>query len=46
VRSGIPSTPRFFLNGVIHLGSPTRAQLEETISTELSAVLGYEPPDE
>jgi Na+:H+ antiporter, NhaA family len=44
VRSGIPSTPRFFLNGVIHLGSPTRAELEEAISTELSAVLRYEPP--
>jgi Na+:H+ antiporter, NhaA family len=43
VRSGIPSTPRFFLNGVIHLGSPTRAELEEAISTELSAVLRYEP---
>jgi NhaA family Na+:H+ antiporter len=44
VRSGIPSTPRFFLNGVIHLGSPTRAELEEAISRELSAVLRYEPP--
>ena len=43
VRSGIPSTPRFFLNGVIHLGSPTRAELEEAISTELAAVLRYEP---
>jgi Na+:H+ antiporter, NhaA family len=45
VRSGIPSTPRFFLNGVIYLGSPTQGQLEEAISTELSAVLRYEPPD-
>jgi Na+:H+ antiporter, NhaA family len=44
VRSGIPSTPRFFLNGVIHLGSPTLTELEEAISTELSAVLQYEPP--
>lgn len=44
VRSGIPSTPRFFVNGVIHLGSPTRAELEEAISAELSAVLRYEPP--
>jgi Na+:H+ antiporter, NhaA family len=32
VRSGTPSTPRFFVNGVIHLGSPTRAQLERAIS--------------
>jgi Na+:H+ antiporter, NhaA family len=39
VRSGTPSTPRFFVNGVIHLGSPTRASLEEAISTELSAVV-------
>lgn len=46
VRSGIPSTPRFFLNGVIHLGSPTQAELEEAISAELSAVLRYDPPDE
>jgi len=45
VRSGVPSTPRFFLNGVIYLGSPARGQLEEAISTELSAVLRYEPPD-
>jgi Na+:H+ antiporter, NhaA family len=37
-RSGIPSTPRFFINGVIHLGSPSRAELEEAISFEL-------PPD-
>jgi protein-disulfide isomerase len=31
-RSGVPSTPRFFLNGGIHLGSPTRAAFEEAIS--------------
>jgi protein-disulfide isomerase len=37
VRSGIPSTPRFFVNGVIHLGSHSRAWLEEAIATELSA---------
>lgn len=43
VRSGIPSTPRFFLNGVIHLGSVTQAELEDAISTELSAVVRYEP---
>ena len=35
VRSGIPSTPRFFVNGFIHLGSPSRAELEEAISAEL-----------
>ena len=34
-RSGIPSTPRFFVNGVIHLGSASRAELEEAISAEL-----------
>jgi NhaA family Na+:H+ antiporter len=39
VRSGIPSTPRFFVNGVIQLGSGTRAELEEAISAELSAVV-------
>src|SRR5918999_3163090 len=32
VRSGIPSTPRFFVNAVIHLGSPTGAQLARAIS--------------
>jgi Na+:H+ antiporter, NhaA family len=30
-RSGTPSTPRFFINGVIHLGSASRAELEEAI---------------
>jgi Na+:H+ antiporter, NhaA family len=35
VRSGTPSTPRFFVNGVIHLGSPTFAALEEAIATEV-----------
>jgi Na+:H+ antiporter, NhaA family len=39
VRSGVPSTPRFFVNGVIHLGSPTRAELGEAISAELNAVV-------
>jgi Na+:H+ antiporter, NhaA family len=34
-RSGTPSTPRFFVNGVIHLGSPSRAELEEAISAEV-----------
>ena len=37
VRSGVPSTPRFFVNGVIHLGSGTRGELEEAIAAELSA---------
>lgn len=36
VRSGTPSTPRFFVNGVIHLGSPSRAELEEAISEEIA----------
>lgn len=31
VRSGVPSTPRFFVNGTIHLGSGSRAELEEAI---------------
>jgi NhaA family Na+:H+ antiporter len=35
VLSGIPSTPRFFVNGVIHLGSATRAGLEAAISAHL-----------
>jgi NhaA family Na+:H+ antiporter len=34
-RSGIPSTPRFFVNGVIHLGSGSRTELEEAISADL-----------
>jgi Na+:H+ antiporter, NhaA family len=34
-RSGTPSTPRFFVNGVIHLGSPSRAELEEAIAAEV-----------
>jgi hypothetical protein len=39
VRSGTPSTPRFFINSVIHLGFPSRAALEGVISVELSAVV-------
>jgi NhaA family Na+:H+ antiporter len=39
VRSGVPSTPGFFVNGVIQLGSGTRGELEEAISAELSAAL-------
>jgi Na+:H+ antiporter, NhaA family len=37
VRSGTPSTPRFFVDGVIHLGSPTFLELEQAISTVLAA---------
>ncbi len=37
VRSGTPSTPRFFVNGVIHLGSPTLPELEQAISTALAS---------
>ena len=37
VRSGTPSTPRFFVNGVIHLGSPTFVELEEAISRALAS---------
>ena len=36
-RSGTPSTPRFFINGVIHLGSASRAELEEAIAKEDSS---------
>ena len=35
-RSGVPSTPRFFVNGVIHLGSGSVSELEERIQSELS----------
>jgi Na+:H+ antiporter, NhaA family len=34
-QSGVPSTPGFFVNGVIHLGSPTSAELGEAIASEL-----------
>jgi hypothetical protein len=34
-RSGAPSTPRFFVNGFIHLGSPSWQELEDAISAEL-----------
>jgi NhaA family Na+:H+ antiporter len=33
--SGVPSTPRFFVNGVIHLGSASQAELEEAVGAEL-----------
>jgi Na+:H+ antiporter, NhaA family len=35
VRSGVPSTPAFFVNGVIHLGSASYAELAEAIDEEL-----------
>lgn len=38
-RSGVPSTPRFFVNGVIHLGSPSFAELSEAIARELNLTL-------
>jgi Na+:H+ antiporter, NhaA family len=38
-RSGVPSTPRFFVNGVIHLGSPSYAELAEAIGAELNLAL-------
>jgi NhaA family Na+:H+ antiporter len=34
-RSGVPSTPAFFVNGVIHLGSASYAELAEAIDAEL-----------
>jgi NhaA family Na+:H+ antiporter len=34
-RSGVPSTPRFFINGLIHLGSASYAELAEAIDEEL-----------
>ena len=33
--SGVPSTPRFFVNGVIHLGSASFGELGEAIDAEL-----------
>jgi Na+:H+ antiporter, NhaA family len=33
-RSGIPSTPRFFVNGAMHLGSPTEPELRRLIEAE------------
>jgi protein-disulfide isomerase len=32
--SGIPSTPRFFVNGAMHLGSPTEPDLRRVIEAE------------
>src|SRR5829696_5460791 len=33
--SGVPSTPRFFVNGLIHLGSASYGELFEAIDAEL-----------
>ena len=35
--SGIPSTPRFFVNGAMHLGSPTEPDLRLAIEAEFEA---------
>jgi protein-disulfide isomerase len=37
--SGVPSTPRFFVNGLIHLGSASYAELGEAIDAELHTSL-------
>jgi Na+:H+ antiporter, NhaA family len=34
-QSGVPSTPRFFVNGLIHLGSASYGELAEAIDAEL-----------
>ena len=34
-QSGVPSTPGFFVNGMIHLGSPTSTELGEAIASEI-----------
>jgi protein-disulfide isomerase len=39
-RSGVPSTPRFFVNGLIHLGSASYPELLEAISEELEVSAG------
>jgi protein-disulfide isomerase len=36
--SGVPSTPRFFVNDVIHLGSASFPELAETIEAQLAVV--------
>ena len=43
-RSGVPSTPRFFVNGVIHLGSPSYAELAEAIDVELQVAFSEDLP--
>jgi Na+:H+ antiporter, NhaA family len=37
--SGVPSTPRFFVNGLIHLGSASYGELGEAIDAELHTSL-------
>jgi Na+:H+ antiporter, NhaA family len=41
-RSGVPSTPRFFINGLIHLGSPSHAELAEAVGRELNLSVTFE----
>src|SRR5215217_5715380 len=43
-RSGVPSTPRFFVNGLIHLGAASYAELFEAISEELELSGGSRTP--
>ncbi len=38
-QSGVPSTPRFFVNGVIHLGSASYGELTEAIDAELHTAI-------
>jgi Na+:H+ antiporter, NhaA family len=38
-QSGVPSTPRFFVNGVIHLGSASYGELAEAIDAELHTAI-------
>ncbi len=40
--SGVPSTPRFFVNGVIHLGSASLAELGEAIEAQVQ-LAGFRP---
>jgi protein-disulfide isomerase len=35
-QSGIPSTPRFFVNGAMHLGSPNERELRRVIEAEFA----------
>jgi protein-disulfide isomerase len=37
LRSGTPSTPRFFVNGVIHLGAASETELGAVVEEELAA---------
>ena len=43
-RSGVPSTPRFFVNGLIHLGAASYPELVEVISEELELYGGSRTP--